>query len=182
MPIKGAAVTRIENWEWSYLGRELQKRTWEPLGSVAFVVYFFLSTILFGCLGISIEVVKVMRSPGPVELAGIITAVIAFFPTLVGPTALQLVFASHKRNDTAFLAIAVLILCVSAVTAIVLAIFSPIHPVPVLVIGIGCSVVAIWMWWIANGDNPTFKSTPPDAATGGDPTRGLGGTLSGFQA
>lgn len=175
-------MASLENWEWRYLGRELKKRTWEPLGSVAFVVYFFLSTILFGCLGISIEVVKLMQSPCPAELAGVITAVIAYFPTLVGPTALQLMFASHKRNETTFVAVSVLILCVSGVAAIVLATFSPIHPVAVLVIGIGCSLVAIWMWWIANGGDPTFKSAPPDAATGGDPTRGLGGTLSGFQA
>lgn len=155
--------------------QELRKRTCEPARNVAFVFYSFLATIVFGCLGIWIEIYKA-------EFGGVITAVIAFFPTLIGPTALQLILASHKRNETLFIAFAFLILILSAAAAMVLAGLSSAHQVAALIIGIGWSAIAIWMWWITNGGDPIYKSSPPDAATGGDPARGLGGNLSGFQA
>jgi hypothetical protein len=147
-------------------------------------LYVILANILFGCLGIWIEVVKTITAPTTAELAGIITAVIAFFPTLMGSTTLQLVLASAKRNDMIFVSFGLLVLCVSTAAAILLAIFSAAHPVAVLAIGITCSVGSIWMWWIANGGDPIYKSKspPPDAPTGGDPSRSLGGDLSGYQA
>ncbi len=166
--------------DWKYLCQELTRRTREPTKNFAFLVHVLLAIILFGGLGMWIEILKLVISPYPLELAGLITAVITFFPTLIGSTSLQLVLAS--QNNRIFMSFALLLLCTFTTFAILLPFFSVTHPVIVLVLGAACSLCAIWAWWITNGGDPIYKSTPPaDAATGGSIDRKLPGTLEGFE-
>ena len=44
-----------------------------------------------------------------------------------------------------------------------------------------CSVLGLWVWCFANGNNPYLLTTSPDAASGGDTDRELKGNTNGFQ-
>lgn len=164
------------------LRRELWRRTHEPVRELPFVVYVFTGILLFGGLGVWVEILKIILAGSPVEFAGLITAVVTFFPALIGSTTLQLVLGSVNGGDKVMVSFALLMMCVFLTFAILLPFFSGTHPIGVLGCGIACSAFAIWTWWITNGDDPDFKKVvKPDAATGGNPQRQLPGDLNGFQ-
>jgi len=168
--------------DWTYLGRELRRRTREPTANFPFVVFLVLGVMLFGGLGVWVELLKFVISSSPAGLAGIITAVLTFFPTLIGTTSIQLVLDSANRGDKIFISFALLMFCIFFTFAVVLPIFAATHPVGVLRFSLGCCACGIWLWWIANGGYSTFKTMPPlDAATGGSLERPLPGALSGFR-
>jgi hypothetical protein len=167
--------------DWVYLGRELLKRTRDPVKHVPFVIYVFLAIVMFGGLGIWIEILKIVISKSPVEFFGLITSVITFFPTLIGSTTLQLVLLSANKGDKILMSFSLLILCVFLAFAILLPFFAGVHPVRVLVLGVACSICAVWVWWFTNGDDSTFQRMPQlDSATGGSTNRNLPGDLNGF--
>jgi hypothetical protein len=168
--------------DWGYLWRELRKRTREPTANFPFVVYLVLGVMLFGGLGIWVELLKFVLSSPPTSLSGIITAVLTFFPTLIGTTSIQLVLDSANRGDKIFISFALLMFCIFVAFAVVLPIFASTHPVGVLRVSLGCCSCGMWLWWIANGGYSTFKTMPPlDAATGGSLERPLPGALGGFR-
>ncbi len=168
--------------DWRYLGRELVKRTCDPIQHFPFVAYMLIAIVGLGGLGVWAELLKIGISNSPIGLANVITSVLTFFPALVGAAAIQLLLAS--ANDRIFIAFAMLIMFVFFAFAILLPFFSVTHPFIVLFLSGVCSVFAVWAWWITNGDNPTFQKIPPpnDAATGGSTDRKLSGTLEGFEA
>ena len=175
------ASTDEQDGDWKYLVRQLRQRTYDPIKNAPFVIYVFLATVMFGGLGIWIEVLKIAISKTPVDFSGLITSIITFFPTLIGPTSLQLVLLSASKSDKILISFSLLIFCVFLAFAILLPFFSSTHPVAVLVLGIACSICAVWVWWFTNGDDPTYKKMPPpDSATGGSTDRKLPGDLSGF--
>jgi hypothetical protein len=81
LPEEGLAVGHPGDWD--YLWLQLKRRTPEPLGDVPFVFYVFLGIVIFGGLGIWVELLKILISTKPAELAGLITAVNTFFPALI---------------------------------------------------------------------------------------------------
>lgn len=167
--------------DWIDLGQQLRRRTFEPATSFPFLVYLLIGIVLFGGLGIWAEVLRIIVAKPPVELQGVIAATITFFPTLIGSTTLQLILASSNTNDKVMISFALLVLFAFLTAAILLPFFSAANPVCVLIWAIGCSIAAVWIWWITNGLDPTFHSRRADDATGGDAARAPAGTLSGFQ-
>lgn len=154
--------------DWAYLRHELKRRTFEPAAHFPFVVYVVVAVIGYGGLGIWAEIVK------GAEKSNLITAVITFFPALVGSTAYQLILASP--NNKVLTSFAQLMSFILLGCAILLAIFTTSCPIGALWAGILSSTIAIWMWWFTNADDPTFRrSPPPDAATGGNTDRVLTG-------
>ena len=166
--------------EWRYLLGELGKRTTDPLRSVPFVIYTFIGTLFLGGLGIWTEVVKILLSKPPVELASLLTAISTFFPALVGSAALQLVFAAANKSDKVLIAFAWFAFCIFLAAAVLLSLFSSKFPVPSIIIGTILSIGAVWFWWITNGVDPLYKTISPDAPTGGPTDRNLSGTLDGY--
>ena len=170
-----------ERTDWKHLRKELARRTREPAGDVPFILYFALATVIFGGLGIWAELVKVLLAEKPVGLGGLTTAMITFYPALAGSTALQLVLISVGKSDKVLISFALLLLCLFPITAVLLSLVSNSHPVFVLVAGIVLWFGVMWLWWITNCDDVTYKQTAaPDAATGGNPSRPLSGDLTGF--
>ena len=165
--------------DWTYLKRLLKTRTVDPLSELPFLIYVFLAIILFGGLGIWTELLKYMLSDCP-DLTGLITAIMTFFPTLVGATSIQLILKA--ADDKIMVSFALLILCCFLTAAILLPFFSPAHPGAALVIAALLSVGAVWVWWFTNSEDPTFrKKQPPDAPTGGPVDKPMSGDLTGFQ-
>ena len=168
--------------DWRRLGRELIARTVHPFTNVAFVIFVILGPLLFGALGVWIEIFRLIKSTTQPEYAALITAISAFYPALGTSTALQLVLASASKNDKSLISFALLMASLFPAAALILQSFSDNHPIPILLASAFCSIVAIWVWWITNGGDPTFITPSPDAATGGQLDRNLPGSLSGFQA
>ncbi|WP_152988819.1 hypothetical protein [Burkholderia pseudomallei] len=172
------AVSSIEEKfaSWKRLGRELRKRSRDPLGHFSFVSYFFVAVVIFGGAGIWTELRSYLYFvPTDAEpcasLASLRTAVITFFPALAGSSCMQLIWAEdHERSLRAF-AIVVL-------TALVVAIFfitpEGVSDRTALVVGVAASLLALWSWWIANAKQQDLLD--PDAATGG---KAVGGDLPG---
>ncbi|MCA0359067.1 MAG: hypothetical protein LCH78_19835 [Proteobacteria bacterium] len=167
--------------DWRYLGHQIRRRTLEPSTSFPFLVYVLIGIVLFGGLGVWAEVLRLVLAQGKPELAGLITAVITFFPALIGSTTLQLVLMSTSSNDKVMISFALLLLCSFITAAILLPFFSTTHPITVLLLGGVCSLAAIWTWWMTNGLDSTFHSQRSDAATGGDTGRTLQGADPAFK-
>lgn len=177
-----STISSPEMSDYKYLKTWLIDRTCNPIRELPFVIYCVLAIIGFAGLGIWVEAFKYATTPGTPLLSGVVAAVLTYFPTLAGPAALQLVLASASKNDKIVMSFALLILCVLAAVALVLPHFSIDHPYRVLAGGALCSLCAVWVWWITNGDDETYKKKPPeDAATGGDTGRSLPGTLEGYE-
>jgi hypothetical protein len=147
-------------------------------------VYFFVGVVGFGGLGIWIEWVKYEKSYAGAELSGLITAVLTFFPALVGSTSIQWIFAitTPDRTDKTIVAFALFSFSLFMMAAILLAVFTECHEATVLSIGILCSAIAAWVWCLSASDDETYKRKPrPDAATGGSTNRDLPGSLHEYK-
>ena len=172
----------VDGNDWPRLVRELRRRTREPIHNAPFVFYCVLGVAIFGGLGVWAEVVKIAIAETSVGLAGLITAIITFYPALAGSTTIHLVYASVNRNDKVLLSFGLLLLCLFPISALLLSLFSGHYPIVVLVLGTMFSLGVVWVWWITYCDDATYKQMPaPDAATGGDPERSLSGDLSDFE-
>ncbi|MBR1285361.1 hypothetical protein JQ597_25250 [Bradyrhizobium sp. AUGA SZCCT0177] len=181
------------------LRRELRRRTVEPFFQPPFVFYVLTGVVLFGGLGIWVELAKLLLANGtapvgvgtesvlPVhsKLEPLVTAVITFFSTLAGASTIQLNYSSYEGTNKAIGSFALLLMCCFAALALLLALLGSSQPRIVLLLGAICSLAAVWVWWITNGDEPTFREITPkdaEAAVGGNPERELPGTLEGFEA
>jgi hypothetical protein len=167
--------------DWIHLGNQIRQRTLQPATSFPFLVYLLIGVVLFGGLGIWAEILRLVIAKPPVELAGLIVAVLTFFPTLIGSTTLQLILASSSNSDKVMISFALLVLFIFLAAAVLLPFFSVSHPRTVLALAVVCSLAAIWVWWITNGLEPTFHSRQPDDATGGDPQRPMAGSFGDFK-
>lgn len=166
------------------LRKELWRRTIDPFSQPPFVFYVVTGVVLFGGLGVWVELVKLCLSDMRGDSEALVTAVITFFSTLAGAATIQLNYSSYEKSDKDLGSFALLLMCLFACAGVLLAFFGHAYPASVLFFGVICSLAATWVWWITNGDEPTFRATKKDvdAAVGGDPERDLPGNLDGFEA
>lgn len=171
-----------QNSSWIDLGRELKKRTFEPLSHASFVIYFVVAVIAIGGVGFWIELYAYFLHVTPLSeqtdpLAALRTAVITFFPALAGSACLQLVWAeSHQKSLRAF---GVLFLCLMTVIALAIS-PSVVGDRWALILGFISSIASLWTWWIANAKQQDLLDINPEAPLGGDKDAKLSGDLSGF--
>lgn len=168
----------LSKGQWQYLRKELIERTIQPWGSVTFVLYFFMAIVMFGALGVWIEVYQFLTSSKP-DAARIIVAMITFFSALIGTSAAQLAYDAFDEPNKIMLAFALIVLVFFSGFAVLLSRLGSTNAV--FVLNFICSICAVWVWWIANAKTKTF-AYGPDTATGGDPTRELDGNFEGFKA
>jgi hypothetical protein len=161
------------------LGRDLRDRLTSPVGSFTFWTFVLFGVVMFGGLAIWIEIVKYSFGlAGTVSGEGIRTAVNTYFPAVGCAAAQQILIAEKQRMYLrSFGYAASITLSIFCIFAFLLQVW---HPYLSLAFGIGCSAVAVIVWWIANGADPTFHDTAPDAAVGGPTAGGLAGNTTGF--
>ena len=133
----------------------------------------------FGGLAIWIEVCKyVFGLDGGASSDGIRLAVNTYFPAVGCSAAQQIFIAEKQRTYLRSFGYAVSIiffgLCIFAF------LLQLHHPNWSLALGVGCSVAALAVWWIANGGDPTFHDTDPEVAVGGPVASPLPGDTTGF--
>ena len=156
------------------IGAELWRRTCRPVGQFVYWTFFGLSVVALGGLGLWLELLE--YSSG--EAGGVFTALITFFPALIGSCCLQMAFESNHRRLLAFALICATIALMSAAT-----LFST-HPRTTWTwaMAIFACLLSLWIWWIANADNLALHDEPTiDAPVGGDPDALLVGDTANFK-
>lgn len=167
--------------DWKYLWREMKRRTKEPFADVPFVTYAILAIIGLGCLGIWSELIKIAIAEEPPRYDGVFTALSTFYPALVGSAAFQLILSSTGRADKTLVSFGYLVSFISVASVVLIAIFYKSFPTTCFSVSIISVCFAVWLWWFTNGDDPTYKNAPIDAASGGDPSKMPKGSTSGFK-
>jgi len=161
---------------------ELKRRTRKPRGEVVYWCYFVFAVCVLGGVGVLLEFARFVSAKETVSPDGLFTAFVTFFPALIGSSAMQIMF--DKVNDRRMMAISVssLILTLGVSAALIL-LGSSASKFSWGLASLFC-VFALWVWWIANADNPGLYDNPPppiDAPTGGpDPNMALQGNTEGF--
>lgn len=61
--------------DWQRLGQHLRARTVNPLKSVPFVFFFFLGPVVFGALGVWVEIIRLATSTQPPDYSSLVTAI-----------------------------------------------------------------------------------------------------------
>jgi len=168
--------------DWAYLRREISRRTLQPWSQAPFVIYVLVAIVTLGGLGIWVEIVKILSAEQSASYDGLLTAMATFYPALVGSASLQLLLVATGNSDRILTAFATLVWVISIGSVILLSVFHDQYPRACFSAAIGFVFFSIWLWWITNGDDPTYKQVSVDTATGGSTSRELKGDISGFRA
>ena len=164
------------------ISSELWQRTWSPWRSPSFLIYFVVSVIGFGGLGVWLELYELsFSSPGTVDarLSALRTAILAFFPVVAGTAATQLLWAEDAKHlrSTAF-----------ALLSLFLVAALCIYPERVsfkiaLIVGGTACLGSLWMWVVANANqHGLLDQIDPVNSTGGAAVqRELPGSFDGFK-
>lgn len=173
--------TGAHGGDWRYLKREIGRRTTQPFSHAPFVFYVLLAIIGLGCLGIWVELLKVATSSVHLNYDGVLTALATFFPALIGSSSLQLILSSTGNRDKVLVSFGFSVIIIAFAAAVLISLLNPLLPNFTFWASVIFAVIAVWLWWFTNGDDPTYKSAPIDAPSGGNTGRQLKGDTSGFQ-
>lgn len=112
---------------------------------------------------------------------GVFTALATFFPALIGSSSLQLILDSTGKSDKVLVSFGILVSFIALAAAVLISVFHQLLPCVTFGFSIFFALLAVWLWWFTNGDDPTYKSVSIDAPSGGDPKRKPKGDTSGFR-
>ncbi|MDZ4297360.1 MAG: hypothetical protein U0998_05120 [Moraxellaceae bacterium] len=153
------------------LKKELCKKTKKPLLHPAYYVYLIMGVLMFGGSGVWFELITFMNGEGLSEKS-LKTALATYSLAIVGASGVQIAldddFSKGFRG-------------ISLLAIMLLIIFSyagySIGGLGFLILVI-CVIFSIWVWWVANSSNASLLDrAPSNAATGGDPTKQLAGSI-----
>ncbi len=149
------------------LWRDIRRRFRRPVGSPSFWMFLIVGVIGFGGIAIWIEVLKFrFHLLGTTNADGLRTAINTYFPAIGCGAGLQIVTWEKDKPNLRACGMAVWSFMSGA--CVVLLLLQANHPYWSGTIGTVCSVFALAMWWLANGDEDAFQETPPsNAPTGG---------------
>ncbi len=177
---------------WNDLWTEVKRRCKDPAKKPTFVGYFIVIVVIVGGFGIWFPIIlELVRWLGPnstTQSSGSGTSVArdvavslyTFYLGLIATSIVEAALPKEKRNPFFML---IVVLGTTAglfalVSALIVAQKSNIT-VAVVLASLGY-LIALFLWWIGNADNPNLNDALPDATTGGDPSRQLDGNLGGF--
>jgi hypothetical protein len=161
---------------WSKLCRELITRCTKPIGQPTFVIYFLVFIVLIGALGVLIKLGKIITSGAtPQDHLSLAQDLSTYLFALIAASLVDLLFSESAEMPS--LKMFALSLFVVGVIFGVISQFStsPVLAIPSALIG---TLLALFLWWIANYDNAKLIEPEPDArdAIGGDTTQIAGST------
>ena len=164
----------------SELCKEIWQRTKEPLKDPTFVMYFICAILICGGVGFWIEVLKITISSGTTGFGGIQSSLSVFYPALIGTSCLLLILESVERSNKLMASFFVLVIFLTFSIAILIGFFNlfELHPNYTFGGTIICSVLGLWVWCVANGENPQLKTINPDSPSGGDTNRPIKGDIN----
>lgn len=157
------------------LGDFLSERWRTPIGHVSFWTYLLIAIVGAGAVGVWVEIVRWMLSPKN-EASGILTAIYTYFPAIAAGAALQLQMDAQDKPIRSFS-----IFCTALAGVLVLPhSLGLVESSGAFVIGLFGTGFAIWLWWIANGCNPSFLDSNPTDSLGDNPSAAPAGNTGGF--
>jgi hypothetical protein len=160
---------------------ELKRRFLAPVRHVTFWVYLILAVIIFGGFPIWLEVVFYFNADIHESTSHLRTALVAFFPALIGSVSFQLIFEEVGRNKR-MLAFAMFVVVFFSLIGVILILARSIADYVAIPVAFGLCAFAVLEWWIANGLNPTFQDDlDVEAPVGGPPSHPPAGDLTGFR-
>lgn len=193
---------------WKDLYLEVRRRCKQPAESPTFLGYFLVIVVIIGGFGIwfpiILEIVKWLGSTSATESNGsnstqavtmsnsiqavtgsnvmrdVAVSLYTFYLGLIATSIVEAALPKEKRNPFFML---VVVLGTTAglfalVSALIVSQKSNIS-VAVLLASLGY-LIALFLWWVGNADNPNLIDTQPDVTTGGNPQQPLDGSLGGF--
>ena len=161
-----------------FLFSDLLTRFITPVGQVTFWVYLLIGIVVCGGAPIWVELFRMHTGITP-DAENIRTAINCYFPAIGGAAAAQLMFAAKPKYLLSFSVLAAFFFSISSILTLGL------ERKPVTfgtwLVGIVCCLLAILMWWLANGLDPTFQDNVDlDAPLGGSPDTPLAGDTTEF--
>ena len=165
--------------KWRSLCDELSRRTREPFQFPTFVFYSFLAIVVFAGAGIWFEVLKIISSEEMVNYNGVVTAVAAFCLALIGSASNRLILLATETSNKLMASFSYSSSVLVFVIVIILRYLYEIDKIS-WCIPVVFTIIPIWIWWIANGDDLIYRDINIDAASGGNTSRNLHGSLKGF--
>ena len=152
------AKTSVNNFRrfWDWLRNEFRK----PSGHVGFWCYFVVVVLLVGGLGVWISAARDRT------FVSVVGSLLTFFPAIAAASCFELIHADQQQPEPKFarhvaiLSVAILGVAAVLITANEAGWFS-------CVVGIGASVFALALWWLANANNLKLRDDDPAAASGG---------------
>lgn len=166
---------------WRYLWQQLVRRTCQPWKQVTFVMYFLGAIVAFGGFGIWVELVELGLSKKPANYDGLYTSIATFYPALIGSASFHLLLTATGQSDKIMAAFSQNVLLAAIICAVLLAVFHELYPTARFFFAIFLALFSIWLWSIADVDNPIYKTLAVDTPSGGSPLRDLKGDTSGFE-
>lgn len=147
---------------WPLFFGELVRRTRSPARHVSFVLYFFLGVIVLGGLGIWVELIEYIHHPE--SLAALRTALVVFFPALIGTSCMDLLWSDNEKKYMRAFSVIIVAIFVATIFVERATTSSGIA----LCISTIASLAALWVWWVANADQPHLRDVNLDAPVGGE--------------
>lgn len=169
----------------SGLWGELGRRT-RSAGNRRFLLFLLFGIFIFSGLGIWIEVVnEIIKVQQPNTLwswDGILLALSSYYPALLGAASLQLNLEANRKSDDAMADFSLGLLFTTFILIVLIGVFqfNQVFYSFTFWGTFALSALGIWVWILANCDNPDLKNDP-SVASGGDTNRDLKGDVSGFR-
>ena len=148
---------------------------------MTFVLYFLSAIVLFGGFGIWVELVELNLLEDVSGYDGLYRAIATFYPALIGSASFHLLLIAAGQSDKVMTAFGIAVLVFALVFAILLSIFQHQYPTARFFIVILLASFSIWLWSIADADNPIYKAVSADTPSGGSLERDLKGDTSEFK-
>lgn len=162
--------------------RVLWQRTVNPFKDATFVMYFICAILICSGVGFWSEFSKIITSPETTSFRSIQTALLVFYPALVGTSCLLLILEPVEISNKLMASFSIFVMITTSAFAIGIGFFNlpGLHPDFAFRGTIVCTVIGLWIWWVANGENPQLKTINPDSPSGGDTNRPIKGDISGI--
>jgi hypothetical protein len=141
-----------------------------------------MAVIGFGGWGIWFEWSKLGQSSSQ-DLSPLLTALITFFSAVIASSAMQLIYQGFDKGDKVVGGVGAVALAVLLAIAGSLLSGGSSDPVKSIHTSVICSAFSVWVWIMANCDDPLFKSKPRvDAPIGGSVDAQVVGSVDGISS
>lgn len=162
---------------WALLKAELSKRWNTPFIHISFFTVLAVSILGIGALGVWVELIRGVSS-SKYDWSNFLTAIYTYFPSIAAGSVLQMVMDA-KSEKQQFLR-SFCILCGFIVAVLTVPYINGLKSCWAYFFGFIGILSSVWLWWIANGCNPSFQDINPNDSLGPDPKSDPAGDTGGY--
>ncbi|MDD9964036.1 MAG: hypothetical protein OXU70_18315 [Gammaproteobacteria bacterium] len=177
-----STIPDYQEGEFTHLRRELQRRMSEFPKRFSLIAYVLAAIVILGGLGIWTELVKIALTDKTYTVDGLFTAATTFYTAVGASATYQLHLIATGNSDRVLTAFSFLTMALLFAAAVLLTVFRTQYPIVSLIPTLLLPLVSIWVWVVANADDPIYKPVSVDAASGGSTSQEPKGDLSEFKA